>query len=106
MLFQQPELLPEGSYIWVFLHYFARVPHSSFYLFALLIIPGFNWKLILFLLTASDRSDSESFRQIADHVNLFAQLRHFQARERRVLMVSDGARKTQAVVRMYHNSAP
>ena len=47
---------------------------------------------------------TQSFRQIADHVNLFARLRHFQARERRLLMVSDGARKTQAVVRMYHNS--
>ena len=46
----------------------------------------------------------QSFRQIADHVNLFARLRHFQAREKRLLMVSDGARKTQAVVRMYNNS--
>ena len=46
----------------------------------------------------------QSFRQIADHVNLFARLRNFQARERRLLMVSDGARKTQAVVRIYHTS--
>ena len=44
------------------------------------------------------------FRHIADHVNLFTRLRHFQARERLLLMVSDGARKAHAVVRMYHNS--
>ena len=37
-------------------------------------------------------------------MNLFARLRHFQARERHLLMVSDGACKTQAVVSMYHNS--
>ena len=43
-------------------------------------------------------------RRSREKAPLFARLRHFQARERRLLMVSDGARKTQAVVRMYHNS--